>query len=123
MKRYLAAATLALSCATAQAGYTDWTDEQRAWYWASNTAIVADWATTRNMSRRWSEGYHEVNPFLGRQPTTQRVDLHFVTCLVAHYFVTDWFKGDNRTLYLQIMTAGESALVANNVSIGLKIKF
>lgn len=105
------------------AGWNNWTQEQKNWYVASNLALVADWATTRNMTRRYDEGYYERNIILGKQPSTQKLDLYFITYLVSHYFVTDYFKNENRILYLQMVTAVESAAVANNLSIGLKIRF
>jgi hypothetical protein len=103
--------------------WSNWTTEQQNWFLASNAAILGDWATTRNMTRRYAEGYYERNPLLGRHPTTQAVDLHFVTWMVANYFAADYFQGRNRTLYLKVVTGMESALVINNLSIGLRLEF
>jgi hypothetical protein len=103
--------------------WSDWTAEQKNWFLASNAAMLGDWATTRNMTRRYSEGYWERNPLLGRHPTAQQVDLHFATWMIANYFIADYFKGSNRTLYLKIVTGVESAMVINNLSIGLRLEF
>jgi hypothetical protein len=101
----------------------DWSREDKNWFIASNVAIMADWATTRNMTRRYSEDYWERNPLLGRQPSTNRVDLHFVGFMIGNYFVADYFQGKNRRLYLQIVTGVETVAVINNLSIGLKLEF
>jgi len=101
----------------------DWTQEQRNWLIASNVAMLGDWATTRNMTRRYSEGYWERNPILGRHPTTQRVDLHFASWMIANYFIADYFQGDNRTLYLKVITGIESTMTIKNLSIGLRLEF
>jgi len=103
--------------------WESWTTEQRQWYVASNAVIIADWATTRNLSRRYEEGYHERNALMGRQPHQDRVDLHFVSVLIGHYFLTDYFQGKDRTIYLQIFTTMSGVTVAGNISIGLKLKF
>ena len=103
--------------------WSDWTQEHKNWFVAANVAMLGDWATTRNMSRRYAEGYYERNPLLGRHPTTQAVDLHFATWMIANYFAADYFQGRNRTLYLKVVTGIESALVINNLSIGLRLEF
>jgi len=105
------------------ASMEDWTEEQKKWYIASNVVILADWATTRDLSRRYHEGFHETNPFMGRYPSTKRVDHHFLTVLVAHYFVTDILSSKNRTIYLQFFTIGQASIVANNLNLGLRIRF
>jgi hypothetical protein len=120
--KYLLALMLSLSTVPALA-WSHWTAEQRAWYMASNVAIVADWSTTRDLSRRYHEGYHEINPVLGRRPSTREVDRYFVGALIAHYFVADWLPDQHRTFYLQTVTVVEGALVAHNLSIGLRLRF
>ncbi len=105
------------------AGWQDWTEEQRRWYMAANIVTLADWATTRDMTRRYNEGYRELNPILGSRPSTSRLDLYFVTVLIGHYFVTDYFKGRDREIYLYTITAVEGAAVANNLNIGLRLRF
>ena len=103
--------------------WSDWTQEHKNWFVAANIATVGDWATTRNMTRRYSEGYWERNPLLGRQPSTQRVDLYFASWMITNYFIADSFQGKNRTIYLQIVTGVESAMVINNLGIGLRLEF
>jgi len=114
---------LLLLPATVVAGLDDWTEEQRKWYAASVVVTVADWATTRDMTRRYHEGYHETNPIMGQYPSRQRVDQHFLTVLVANYFIADNLSSRNRTVYLQFFTVGQAAVVANNLNIGLRIRF
>jgi len=103
--------------------WDSWTPEQRRWYMASNVLLVADWATTRDITRRYDQGYYERNPILGRQPTKNQVDLYFFSALIGHYFLTDYLKNENRTIYLQIVTTVEGAVVANNLRIGLRLRF
>lgn len=121
--KYIICWLVLLYCTSSFAGGSDWTPEQRSWYVASNIMLLADWTTTRDMTRRYDEGYHELNPLLGTRPNTRRVDLHFVTALVAHYFITDYLQGRDREIYLYTITAVEGAVVANNLNIGLRLRF
>ena len=114
---------LMFSTSTVSAAWQDWSQEQQRWYVASNIDLLADWATTRDLSRRYDEGYYERNVLLGRRPSTSTVDLYFVTGLIAHYFITDWVRDSNRTMYLKIVTAVEAGAAANNISIGLRLRF
>ncbi len=114
---------LLLLPALSSAGIGDWTEEQRKWYAASTVVTLADWATTRDMTRRYHEGYYETNPIMGRYPSARRVDQHFLTVLVAHYLIADNLSSRNRTVYLQVFTVGQAAVVSNNLNIGLRIRF
>ncbi len=108
------------------AGLDDWTQEQRNWYIASNVVMIADWGTTRNMSKRYGEGYHETNAFLGKYPSSSRIDSHFLTVIVANYLIADSlgkYRTEYRTWYLQGFVTVQGIMVANNLRMGLQIKF
>ena len=72
------------------AQWSTWTPEQRQWYVASNVMLLADWSTTRDMTRRYDEGYYERNIILGKRPSRDELDLYFFSVLIGHYFMTDW---------------------------------
>jgi hypothetical protein len=118
----LLAATLVLFSATSMADNRAWTGEEKAWLGTAAAATVADWATTRDLSRRYSEGYYENNPILGKNPSTGRVDLYFVTAGLLGYVVADNLD-QNRKLFLQGWTAVEILYTNRNLNIGLKMKF
>ena len=115
--------SLLLLVCTQSRAWSEWTPEQRQWYVASNVLLLADWSTTRDMTRRYNEGYRELNPILGSRPSTDKLDLDFVTVLIGHYFATDYFKGRDREIYLYTITAVEGAAVTNNLNIGLRLRF
>jgi hypothetical protein len=103
--------------------WDDWTQEQKNWFIASNVAIAADWATTRNMTRRYNEGYYERNLIMGRYPSKERVDIHFLSWITANYFIADYLSTKNRTIYLQLVTGVHGIAATNNLRIGLKLQF
>ena len=101
-----------------------WSDRSKLWAATSAIALANDWATTRDMTQRYNEGYHELNPILGRYPSRDRVDLHFLIAIPAVYLIADNIESDiNRTRWLQLVTIVEGAVSLNNVRIGLRWGF
>jgi hypothetical protein len=101
---------------------TDWTADQRIWAATAGTLLLADWATTRYGSRHWDQGYYETNVLLGSQPSTQRVDLHFLMFVPAIFLLADSFP-EQRELILKIVSGVELVAVGNNLHVGWKINF
>ena len=121
IKKILAVTLVLFSTATLADNRT-WTGEEKAWLGTAAAFTVADWATTRNLTRRYNEGYYENNPILGKHPSTGRVDLYFVTAGLLGYAIADNLD-QNRKLFLQGWTAVEIFYVNRNLNLGLKMKF
>ena len=100
----------------------EWTDEEKIWGTVAGTMLLGDWTTTRYGSRHWHEGYYEKNLILGKQPHTDRVDLYFLLVIPAVWLAADYFS-DYRKIILMSLSATELAMINNNLSIGLKLKF
>lgn len=117
---------MALFSLSSHAGYNDWKDEDKKLFIASNMAIALDWATTRDMSKRYNEGYREVGPIVkaigGEQPKTSTVDLYFIARLAANYLLADYLT-EYKKPYLIMTTVTHTAAGVNNLSIGLKVNF
>ena len=111
-----------LFSSSAFAQWDTWADDEQRMFVASNIAIVADWATTRNMTSRWNEGYYEKNVILGPYPSRDRVDLYFIGLLAANYYVADYF-GKYKIYYFVYRTATHGAAAINNHNIGLRLSF
>ena len=99
-----------------------WTPEEKAWLGTAAAVTVADWSTTRDLSRRYREGYYENNPILGKQPSTGQVDLYFVSAGLIGYAIADNMDR-HRTTFLQAWTAVEIYYTNRNLNIGLRMKF
>ena len=106
----------------AYAQWSTWTDDEQRMFVASNIAIVADWATTRDISRRYDEGYYETNLFIGPYPSRDLVDLYFIGLLVSNYYLAD-YTNKYRFYYLTFRTATHGHAAINNVNIGIRLRF
>jgi len=115
--------SLLLLSSSAMATYSEWTDEKKNWFIASNVAILADWTTTRNLTRRYDEGFYETNKILGKYPSTDKVNGYFVGVLGLNYLLAEYLPKpyDEHVLIINTVTFGSAAI--NNNQLGLKFKF
>jgi hypothetical protein len=121
MKKLIGIVLLILSVNT-YADSREWTAEEKLWGATAGVLLVADWATTRNMTHRYNEGYYERNPLLSRQPSTTTVDLYFLAVAPVVFLAADYFS-DYRKEILQATSLIELIMVGNNLRIGLKFQF
>ena len=115
--------SLLLLIPSAAWAWEDWDKEIKTMFVVSSIAIGADWMTTRNMTRRYDEGYYEKNHILGRHPSTADVDAYMIGILVSNYFITDWLPKDYRIFYLGWRTVTHGSAAHNNMQIGLRLRF
>lgn len=90
-------------------------DEYHRTMLASSTALVAcDWGMTRWMpaTGAYERGYVELNPLMGRNPSTSTVDAVFVTALVANVAVYPLLPKWARAWWYTSVTVLEAANVA-----------
>jgi hypothetical protein len=122
MKKILAIILLLISL-NIQAQSRDWTQEEKLWGAAAGTLLLADWATTYNMTHRYHEGYYEkYNLLLGPTPSAGAVNLYFLTVTPAVFLAADYFSNYRKEI-LQATSLIEIIMVGNNLRIGLKIQF
>jgi hypothetical protein len=75
---------------------------------AASTALIAcDWGMTRWMPQTgaYERGYVELNPLLGRTPSTARVDATFAIALAAHVAAYPLLPGWARSWWYTTVTA------------------
>jgi hypothetical protein len=100
------------------AGYSDWNEDDKKLFIASNIAFALDWATTRRMAdKNWPDGLYETNPILGRAPHSDAVDLYFIGMVISNYFITDIVPKEYRSKYLTIRIVTHGAAGINNHSL------
>ncbi|MFV2081356.1 MAG: hypothetical protein ACC669_05780 [bacterium] len=66
------------------------------------------------------ENRYELNPFLGENPSKDRVNLHFAGSFALNYYIADKLSSKNRKTYLTLMIMLESAVINHNVEVGIK---
>lgn len=122
INKFVAAVLVMLLSIPVAAQNRPWTTEEQAWGYAAGAMLLGDWITTRNMTKRYNEGYYEHNPFLGRHPTTAQVNRHFAISVPVLFLIADnWEK--ERKNFLITITVVEGLFVANNLSIGLRLQY
>ena len=100
----------------------EWTEEQRVLGGILAVAIVADWKTTRDIARsNWcyqsitrDHGCWELNPILGRYPSVNRIDNHFLVAGLIVYVLADMLP-EYRSNILRTLVVTEGLAVGNNV--------
>lgn len=119
----IAAAGLATAVGHTPATAADeWTAPQLEKAAALATLTAADWAQTRNIARhpvRW----HETNPLLGEHPSVGAVDRHFALSAVLGAAALHALPSRYRDMALNAGLVIEATCVANNLRLGIGIKF
>lgn len=125
MKTLTALLLLLTSCLAHASPFEGWTDEEKAWFVASEVSQILDYQTTRNVlyqKPKW-KNYYEVNPLLGRHPSQGKLNIAEVATIVGDYYFSDWLSHDNRLLWLRAHTIIELGITAHNLNIGAEIRF
>lgn len=118
----IAAAGIATSVTTPAIAADEWTDTQVTKAVALATLTAADWAQTRNIARhpvRW----HETNPLLGEHPSVAQVDRHFAASAIIGAAALHALPTRYRDWALNAGLVIEATCVANNLRLGIGIKF
>ena len=118
----IAAAGLTDALTTPAHAAAEWTGSQLAKAAALATITAADWSQTRTIARhpaRW----HETNPLLGEHPTQSAVDRHFIASAVLGAALLHALPSEWRDRALDVGLVLEVGCVANNVRLGIGIKF
>lgn len=100
----------------------EWTDAQAGKAVALATLAAADWAQTRNIARhpaRW----HETNPLLGEHPSVAQVDRHFAVSALIGAAALHALPTRYRDWALNAGLVIEAGCVANNLRLGIGIRF
>ena len=121
MNKLLAPVLMLISTLT-WADNRSWSESEKTWGVVTANLLLLDYATTRDMTHRYNEGYYEHNPLLGRQPSASRVDLHFAVSGLAIWLIADNLD-EYRKPFLQAVSALELVCVGNNLRLGLKVRF
>ena len=123
MKKILISVLLFTLSFCALAETAPWTEEEKIWGAIAVTALVADWGTTRDATNHWNDGYYETNPLMGKTPTRQEVDTHFMIWIPLILIVADQLPREQRKFFLATTSIIEVYGAANNMQLGFRIRF
>lgn len=79
---------------------------------------LIDWGQTRQIAND-PEHYHEMNPIIGKHPSTGRVDVYMATSALLHLGVTHFLPKECRPYFQGVTLAMQGTVVMHNFSIGL----
>ena len=81
-----------------------------------------DWSQTRYIAKHPDE-HSELNPILGSHPSTDEVDVYFLSTALLHTGITKSLP-DKYRKYWQMFTIGvEVGVVERNMRLGIKVDF
>lgn len=129
-KVILVIAFLLLFCGSSQA-FDEWTTEDTLWQAAVVALEIVDWGQTRYIARN-PDDWYEMNPLLGRHPSTDQVDAYFaggilIKAAVAYMLPTKYkifgYEMNPRRLWQMANIGGSGACVAWNFSAGIRMEF
>lgn len=86
------------------------------------TVSGADWLQTRQIAKN-PDKFYEMNPILGKHPSTGEVDLYFAASLAAHTAIAMALPPKYREFWQYFWIGAEAATVAHNLDVGVKIQF
>jgi hypothetical protein len=83
------------------------------------TLHTVDWLQTRTISKH--EYYYEQNIYLGKHPSTGKVDKYFAATAIAHYLIADRLSPEWRKAFQYVSIGISGGAVLNNVSLGIRM--
>jgi len=110
--------------AALSAAAADWSeaDTKRQIYFT--VAALGDYGTTKNLTRRYDEGYYESwNKFLGDNPSPRQVDLYFALWIPGHYLIARRLDADWRPVWQWGGVIAHTLATIHNRQLGLKFEF
>jgi hypothetical protein len=83
---------------------------------------IIDWGQSLNVAAH-PDQYHEINPIMGEHPSRGRVNLYMASSLLAHIGITHVLPAKCRPYFQGITIGIKAGVVANNLSVGLRLGF
>lgn len=118
--------------ASAEYKFADkWTAEDTAWQSGVIALKLMDWSQTRYIAKHPNE-YYEINPILGRHPSTSDVDLYFAGSILLHTAIAMalppkatvmGYDINPRRIFQAVQIGLNGVCVAHNLSIGIGFDF
>jgi len=102
--------------------FEDWDKMDYTLLGTSTVLQVMDWRQTRYFVN-YPEKYYEINPILGKHPSSSEVDLYFAGSFILKLGIAYILPSKWRKIWLGGLTILSGACVINNHSIGINIRW
>lgn len=111
--------------------FSDFDKNDLMWQAGSTFVTVLDWGTTLDIVDRPDE-FHETNWYLGEHPSRGKVNKYFAIVIAANWGIAWALPTDAEILnyhvkprrwFQYVWVGAETAVVAHNLSIGLRFNF
>lgn len=117
--KYLIALWLCCLMNVSLAENKPWTEQEKLLGATALTLHAVDVAQTSYGIRN---GFHEMNPLMGRHPHEDKLAAFFVLSSLATYYYLD-NNPEHRTVSLYTIIGMKSILVGRHIGMGLKVRF
>lgn len=124
MKKVIISTMLAVSALLiiSTSAYAAWSRPDTYREIASESLLFIDYSQTYNIANT-PDRFYEHNPILGRHPSIGRVNLYFISSMILHPIISYILPSKVRP-YFQYITIGiETSCIANNMRVGIGMRF
>jgi len=97
-----------------------WSTRDYALEIAKGVVHAIDWRQTRWATQN---GYEEMNPVIGRHPSTERVDAYFLGTQILHPIITHYLPSRWRPIWQSFSLGFNCATVGHNIRVGIGIRW
>jgi len=99
----------------------EWTQKDTQYQAVFITLTAVDWLQTKEIAR--NPRFSETNPLLGGNPSQQKVDIYFTSCILAHTAISYCLPRKYRRIWQVCWIGIEAGASWHNVAAGVRIKF
>jgi hypothetical protein len=84
---------------------------------------ILDWSQTRYISKHPDEFYEDFNKYLGKHPTTNKVNNYFMSAIIINYGIAYALPDRYRKYWQRSSIIVETYFVARNYRLGIGFDF
>lgn len=121
MKKAIIITAILLSSASANAA-DKWSTRDKGLELSYQILHFIDWRQTRYIAKN-PEDYYEMNPVLGKHPSTYKVDAYFIGTAIVHPIITHFLPQKYRPWWQAVTITMSGTCVINNYFVGIKMDF
>jgi len=99
-----------------------WTTQDKSLEATWQVLHFIDWRQTRTIAKH-PDDYYEMNPILGKHPSTTEVDIYMISGAILHPIITHYLPKKYRPWWQGITIIMSTTCVVNNFIVGIGMDF